>query len=82
MPRPDICVTFDAVEKPGWKMHSIELRVGRLGVGGEEAQRDRRARACCVEVDAGAVVGELDHDFVADLAHRQRDLAGLELAGL
>ncbi len=34
------------------------------------------------EVDAGAVVGELDHHFVADLPHRQRDLAGLRLAGV
>ena len=40
-----------------------------------------RALAHAREVDAAAVVGELDHDFVADLAHRQRDLAGLGLAG-
>ena len=59
-----------------------ELRVGGLRVGGDPALRDRLARARCVEVEAGAVVGELDRDFVADLAHGQRDFAGLGLAGL
>ena len=81
MPRPEICVTCDAVEKPGWKMHSMSWRVGGL-------RRPAAIQPCatalariCVEVEAAAVVGELDRDFVADLAHGQRDLAGLRLAG-
>ncbi len=58
-----------------------ELRVGGLGIGGNQAQRTG-ALAHAREIDAGAVVGQVDHDFVADLANRQRYFAGLELTGL
>ena len=57
-----------------------ELRVGRLGVRREEPDL-QRALAHPREVDAAAVVGELDHHLVAGLAYRERDLARLRLAG-
>src|SRR5262249_39793466 len=50
--------------------------VGRLVVGLEAALRDRLV-AYALEIEAGAVVDELDRDLVADLTHGQRDLAGL-----
>ena len=81
MPRPEICVTFDAVEKPGWNRHSTSCAsVGSLsGARGPSATARSRTRSKSMP---RAVVGELDRDFVADLAHRQRDLAGLGLARL
>ena len=58
-----------------------ELLLGRLGVLRDQADRTG-ALADAVEIDAAAVVRELDQDFVADLLHGERDLAGLRLAGL
>ena len=81
MPRPEICVTFAAVEKPGWNRHSTSC--ASVGVASAATRPSAtRALAHAREVDAAAVVGELDHDFVADLPHGERDLAGLRLAGV
>ena len=45
-----------------------EARLGRLGIAGNEAQR-ARLLANAVEIQPGAVVGDLDGDFVALLPH-------------
>ena len=58
-----------------------DLAVGGLRVGGDPALRDRLG-ANVGEVEAGAVVGELDGDLVGDLPHGQRDFPGLGLARL
>ena len=81
MPRPETCVTFDAVENPGSKMHSISWASVGCASGRDPALRDRLGPDP-FEVEAGAVVGELDLDLVRDLPHGKRDLAGLGLAGL
>ena len=80
MPRPgnlrDACV---AVENPGWNRHSISCAsVGDASAATMPCATARsRTRAKSMP---RAVVGDLDHDFVADLPHRQRDFAGLRLA--
>ncbi len=55
-----------------------ELVDRRLRIGLHEAERNRTF-AHALEIDAAAVVRDLDRDFIADLAHGQRDLAGLRL---
>ncbi len=70
-----------AVENPGAKMHSMSLRLGRLRILGNDPQRARLG-GDALEVEAGAVVGELDGDFIALLVYVERDLAGFRLARL
>ena len=41
MPRPEICVTFDAVRESRREQVLDELRLGRRRVGSDEAQRPR-----------------------------------------
>ena len=56
------------------------MLLGGLDILREKPQRVR-AIANAGEVDAAAVVGELDHHFVADLPYLERDLACFRLAG-
>ena len=79
MPRPDTCVTFGRRRESRLEDALDELRVRRLRVGRKPALRDRLG-ADVVEIQPGAVVGQFYRDFVADLPHGQRDLAGLGLA--
>ena len=81
MPRPETCVTLDAVENPGWKMHPIELRVAGLRIRGDPALR-HGLRPDLLEIESRPVVGQLDRDFVRDLPHGKRDFAGLGFARL
>ena len=80
MPRPETCVTRVAVERPGSKMQAMSWR--RWAARRRRSCPSRPPSRALVEVEAGAVVGQLDGDFVGDLAHGQRDFAGLRLAGL
>jgi hypothetical protein len=81
MPRPDTCVTFDAVENPGLENALDELRFAGMRIRSYAALRDGLG-AHAFEVQSRAVVGELDRDLVRDLPHRQRDFPGLGFAGL
>jgi hypothetical protein len=66
MPRPEICVTFDAVEKPGWNRHSTAA--ARCGVPRRAPDPRASALAHAREVDAAPSSASSISTFVADLA--------------
>ena len=81
-PRPETLVTAAAVENPGRKI-SCRMSAGLIRSscgGGDQAALDGLA-AELGRVDAGAVVGDLDHDLAALVAGPQGQHALGRLAG-
>ena len=60
-------MTVPAVEKAGVKSRSSSARSGQRAVGGQQAELDRLGPDPLL-VDAGAVVGDLEHDRAGDAA--------------
>ena len=79
-PRPASSVTASAVEKPGAKIRLASAASSASLAGVEQPERDALG-ADAREVEAGAVVAELDPDLVALVRDRDGDRADRILAG-